>query len=144
MPRRPAQPPTVFIYPLPPELTMVHLYDNVSSGSHEAQFLGELRIWRWLERYPHRADAATADVLFVPAMLVAAYFALHRTDAGRQRLRALGGAIETFLQATPEWHTRRSAHAIVALRCAEEGGARNALRAAEQAHGAWPRCSSRG
>ena len=59
---------SVFVYPLPPDLTGEYLYDNLTAGDHDYHFKAELELTQRFREMP-QAHPSTADMLVVPFML---------------------------------------------------------------------------
>ena len=83
--------PSVYVYPLPPELTGEYLYDNITAGDHDFHFKGELELTQRFRSMP-QADPATIE---------------ERTHALDAYLRAL--------VATPELRGSAELHAFLEL-----------------------------
>lgn len=133
--------PSVFVYPLPVQLTGEHLYDNITAGDHDYHFRGELELLQRFRAMP-QAPPSSADMLLVPFMLTQAFTKLRRGRRGapgHSQLLAWSDAVVGAMRAHgPWWDTRRARHAVFSQRCAGPPHERNGLRARSLGVGTWP------
>lgn len=132
--------PSVYVYPLPPELTGEYLYDNITAGDHDFHFKGELELTQRFRSMP-QADPATADMLLVPFMLTQAFTKLRKGRSGPGHARLLqwnADVVAALRRIGPYWDTCRSRHAVFAQRCAGPPYEKNGLRARSLGVHTWP------
>ena len=134
--------PSVYVYPLPHNLTGAHLYANLTANDHNFHFAGEYIFWQTLREKYELAPPEKADVFFVPVMMTQA-FAIWRSDRkqGAQFLQAWNAEVIAFMRSVgPWWDTRRHQHAIFSQRCGSHPvrGPSDRVRKASLHLGVWP------
>lgn len=132
--------PSVYVYPLPPELTGEFLYDNITAGDHDFHFRGELELTHRFREMP-QAHPSEADMLLVPFMLTQAFTKLRKgrsSPSHASLMRWDADVVAELRKIGPYWDERRNRHAVFSQRCAGPPYERNGLRARSLAVKTWP------